>query len=90
MNSLFLKALLLRKHQRGSELPQKKGNSTPPTRGQTDLTLPEVIAGVVAHFKSRKVSTFVETDVSALIIKGFCGGLSFTSTSRFIGRGCSS
>jgi len=53
------------------------------------LTLPEVIAAVVAHFKSKKVSTFVETDVSALIIKGFCGGLSFTSTSRFIGRGCS-
>jgi hypothetical protein len=35
------------------------------------LTLPEVIAAVVAHFKSKKVSTFVETDVSALIIKGF-------------------
>lgn len=46
-----------------------KGNRTPLTRGQVDLTPSDMIGSFVARFKLKRVSTFVKTGSPTLTSK---------------------
>ena len=46
-----------------------KGNHTPPTKGQVDLTPSDMIVGFAACFKLKRVSSFVKTSSSTLTLK---------------------
>jgi hypothetical protein len=65
------------------------GSRTPLLEGQVDLITFEVIVGVVAHFKRKRVFTPVETSVSASTIDASMMTIPFTFTSSFCCRGYS-
>jgi hypothetical protein len=65
------------------------GSHTPLLEGQVDLTPFKVIAGVIAHFKTKRVFTPIETGVLASTIKAYMMTIPFTFTSSFCCRGYS-
>jgi hypothetical protein len=65
------------------------GSHAPLLESQVDLTPFKVIAGVVAHFKRKRVFTPIEIGVLASTIEASMMTIPFTFTSSFCCRGYS-